>query len=179
MRHRLTVIAVTLCHSYSSRGCRRGGWLSRKRIQLINGGGQTEWLIPTTLLANLNKTICTANLRKLCLFANILLKCPFLSTRLPFSSFPQATLILDRFHCDYQNPVGGQRMDNFRGHHNQMPPDTTSQTVAIKQCIALPVGGCDATKEENCVRIAWTADALPTSSHGELKISFRYDFVRE
>lgn len=99
--------------------------------------------------------------------------------RIPFSSFPQATLILDRYHCYYQNAVGGQRMDNVRGHHNQMLPDTTSQTVAIKQCIALPVGGCDATEEENCVRIAWTADALPTSSHGELKISFRYDFVRE
>lgn len=89
MRHRLTVIAVTLCHSHSSRGCRRGGWLSRKRIQLINGGGggQTEWLKPATLLANLNKTICTANSRKLCLFANILLKWPFHSTGFPSPLF--------------------------------------------------------------------------------------------
>lgn len=76
-------------------------------------------------------------------------------------------------------------MDYLSGQH--LLPDPNSQP--IKMWIALPEeegtsigvgsgggGVVTPTTNENCVRIAWTADALPTSSHGELKISLRYNY---
>lgn len=63
-----------------------------------------------------------------------------------------------------------QAVDTFLGHH--------STAEAIKKSIALP-GGQGTIAEEDGVGIAWTADVLPASSHGELKISFRYDYVGE
>lgn len=48
-----------------------------------------------------------------------------------------------------------------------------SEDITWKKCINLQEGDAD-----KCVKISWTADVLPTSSHGELKISFRYDYQR-
>lgn len=68
---------------------------------------------------------------------------------------PQATLFLEKFL--------------FKEEDEEEKEEDNWPTITMRKCINLL---------QDCVRIAWTADVLPTSSHGELKISFRYDYQR-